>query len=185
MLAGSGDGELCSHVPQVCLLVVQIAMLMNCGCVSCKIAFVCQAHPRKRLKQHRSGALPPVSVSGVAPERVAVSLCERIVDRLRAGSTPKDCRVWLKANESKSQDQAERIVRQAMALAASELCANEVPHLALAPVVVSSLTCVCVVRRDLAWLHCLERALQAHLLLKRRCTPNLCTIELLISCAVD
>jgi len=136
MLAGSGDGELCSQIPQVCLLVVQTAMLMNCERISCKIAFVCQAHPRMRLKRHRTGALPPVSASGVAREPVAVALCERIVDRLRAGSTPKDCRLWLKANESKSQDQAERIVRKAKALAASELGARGVPRFDLAPVVV-------------------------------------------------
>ena len=89
-----------------------------------------------RLKRRRLGALPPVLASGVAPEPVAVPLCERIVDRLRAGSTPKDCRLWLKANEFKSQDQAERIVRKAIkALAASGLGACKVQHFVLAPVV--------------------------------------------------
>ena len=131
MLAGSGDGELCAHMPQVCLLVAQIAMLMNCGRISCKIAFFCQARPRTRLRRHRTGALPPVSASGVALEPVAAFLCERTVDRLRAGSTPKDCRLWLKASESKSHDQAERIARKAKALAASELGAREVPHFVL------------------------------------------------------
>ncbi len=89
-----------------------------------------------RLKRRRSGAPPPVLASGVAPEPVAVSLCDRIVDRLHAGSTPKGCRLWVKNNESKSQDQAERIVRKAKALAASGLGAHEVPQFVLAPVVV-------------------------------------------------
>lgn len=89
-----------------------------------------------RLKRCRPGALPPVPTSGVALEPIALSLCERIVDRLRAGSTPKDCRLWLKSNESKTQDQAERIVRKAKALAASGLGVREVPHFAIAPVAV-------------------------------------------------
>ncbi len=101
-----------------------------------EFAFVDQAHPRMRLKRRRSGALTPVPASGIATEPVAVSLHERIVDRLRAGSTPKDCRLWLKANESKSQDQAERIVRKAMALSASGLSACKVPQVLLASVVV-------------------------------------------------
>ena len=67
----------------------------------------------------------PDTTSKVVCHSVAVSLCDRVVDRLRAGSTPKECRSWLRADESKSQDQAERIVRKALAL--SGLRAGAVP----------------------------------------------------------
>lgn len=60
-------------------------------------------------------------------EGVDASLHDQVVERLRAGSKPKECRSWLKANESKSQRQAERIVRNA--LAATELGVHAVPFL--------------------------------------------------------
>ena len=45
----------------------------------------------------------------------AESLHDRVAERLRAGATPKFCRTRLKDQESKSQDQAYRIARKAVA----------------------------------------------------------------------
>ena len=77
---------------------------------------MCQAPPRAPRKRLRSDVRMPDTTSNVVCKSVAVSLRNRVVDLLRAGSTPKECRSWLRANEAKSQDQAERIVRKASAL---------------------------------------------------------------------
>lgn len=85
--------------------------------------FFCQALSHGQRARRRAGVRRPDLASGVVHERAAVSLHDRIVDRLRAGSTPSECRLWLKANESKSQDQAERIVRKASAASGMRVCA--------------------------------------------------------------
>lgn len=41
------------------------------------------------------------------------SLCHQVVASLRGGSTPRACRLWLQRDQSRSLDQAKRIVRKA------------------------------------------------------------------------
>ena len=122
MLADGGDADLCSQPQEVCFFLSRCTMLVNCECVCPKLALLCQALSHGQVARRRSGVRRPDLASGVGHERAAMSLHDRVVDRLRTGSTPRECRLWLKANESKSQDQAERIVRKASAAAGLRVC---------------------------------------------------------------
>ena len=123
MLADGGDADLCSQTQEVCFFLFRCTMLLNCVCMFHSLRFFCQALPHGQGARRRAGVRRPDLASGVVHKRAAVSLHDRIVDRLRAGSTPSECRLWLKSNESKSQDQAERIVRKASAASGMGVCA--------------------------------------------------------------
>ena len=114
-------------------------------------------------------------------EGVGASLHDQVVERLRAGSKPKECRSWLKAHESKSQDQAERIVRNA--LAAAELGVHAA-HLFNALVFCDVNSDARTLRHDLAHLRCLNHRTPIRLLLRQLRLMNLCATKLLLYCAV-
>ena len=65
-------------------------------------------------RQHESELISSELAAGGSPAVAAESLHDRVVERLRGGATPKFCRAWLKDYESKSYDQAKRIVRKAV-----------------------------------------------------------------------
>jgi len=123
MLADGGDADLCSQTQEVCFFLFRCTMPLTCISVFPQLAFLCQALSHGQGARRRAGVRRPDLASGVVHKRAAVSLHDRIVDRLRAGSTPSECRLWLKSNESKSQDQAERIVRKASAASGMGVCA--------------------------------------------------------------
>ena len=125
MLADGDDANLCSQTHEVCFCLFCCTMLVNCECVHPKLALLCQALSHGQRARRRSGVRRPALASDIVHDRVAESLHDRTVDRLRAGSTPRECRLWLKASDSKSQDQAERIARKASA--ASGLRVRAVP----------------------------------------------------------
>ena len=143
-IKGSGvDLMLACQTPPATLF----AIASQCHCAIVPLC-ICQAPPRGQRKRLRSDVRMPDTTSKVVCHSVAVSLRDRVVDRLRAGSTPKECRSWLRADESKSQDQAERIVRKALAL--SGLRAGAVPFI---------FVCICVLRCDLRRLCAVRRDL--------------------------
>lgn len=57
----------------------------------------------------------PLAAADVVPISTSSHQAE-VVTRLRGGATPKACRLWLQRNQSHSQEQAKRVVRQAMSV---------------------------------------------------------------------